>query len=314
MSSSPDHSSLADFTIPGRDLFARGNPASTEGSEDAWRLARTVVDFASLQLSRNGGPRDQHRIRDLVLFALVRRSIITTEAIVQLLAKGLEEPAHGLARTLLELELAVELVVRDTTDVMATRLAANGYKVARRHVTAQLQSEAFCQEVLKNEDDRRVRADLLAFVDKALQEPAFARILERLLKDRHWHGFPSTGAALKSIGKEADYLMTFGTASSSLHATNLTPDLTTTPDGRLSLRAFVQRDPAAIQPQLGHTLLKLTTILERWSTDRGVPDVSLDLPPCTLTLADGIVIAVSPQRALHHLLLARFAKVERNEM
>ena len=65
-----------DSAIPQADLFARDQPAIREGPARGWDIGRTLIDFGSAVLGTRGSLRQEHRIRDAVLIALLRRALI----------------------------------------------------------------------------------------------------------------------------------------------------------------------------------------------------------------------------------------------
>ena len=80
------HEVAVSASLPARDGFWRSHPAENEGSEKAWALARQVIDYGCALLSVVE-IRDDKRLRDAVLTALMRRLLITSEGINVLLFK-----------------------------------------------------------------------------------------------------------------------------------------------------------------------------------------------------------------------------------
>jgi hypothetical protein len=121
------------YKLPQQDLFFRSEPAIKEGPESRWRAARAVIDFGNALLTTGRKLRDARKLRDSVLVALLRRALITSEGIFNLLAYGLEEAAVSLTRTLMDIELNMKLVTADAADETAKRLAAWHYYASQRH-------------------------------------------------------------------------------------------------------------------------------------------------------------------------------------
>jgi hypothetical protein len=99
------HEFALSASLPQADGFLRARLAETFGPERAWALARAVVDYGCALL-QSGTLREDRRLRDAVLTALLRRLLVTTESVIALLARGLYESAMAQTRTVLDIELA----------------------------------------------------------------------------------------------------------------------------------------------------------------------------------------------------------------
>jgi hypothetical protein len=124
----PDESDELTFELDGpigvADSLMRDRPASQEGDPEAWSFAKLVIDHACFILVTASEMRPEHRILDLTLTTLLRRAIITAEAVRVLIDAGLEEPSLASLRTLLDVDLNLRLVAADRTGKMARRFAA----------------------------------------------------------------------------------------------------------------------------------------------------------------------------------------------
>ena len=142
------HEVAMSASLPAADAFRRANPAESEGPAEAWRVARAVVDYGCAILQAGPSLRDNRRLRDAVLAALLRRLLVTSESAITLLSRGLVEPALSQARTPLDIELSFRLICTDPTDIFAKRLAAFHYLTYQRHGQDMLSSRHTRQNAL----------------------------------------------------------------------------------------------------------------------------------------------------------------------
>jgi hypothetical protein len=76
------------YSLPQADLFQRRQPAILEGPRELWEGARTVIDFGCALLAVHNRLRDERKLRDATLVALLRRALVTAEGICRLRSRG----------------------------------------------------------------------------------------------------------------------------------------------------------------------------------------------------------------------------------
>lgn len=263
-------------TFPGgirtHDLFARDYPASLEGPPETWGLARLVIDHGCYFFWKLGSHRSESVWRDVVVMALFRRILITGEAVRSLLARGLQEPAFATFRTLLELERDLHLVILDSSDTRARRLAAFLSVKGRRHFARAAGREDTRRLLFGHEGSyewftgrSRSFRDLLASED-------FNDVAEKLKKDDHWHGFTTQEEAFEKAGMCTSYDIEYQGASLFVHGSNVEHDLADADDTTIQLKALAQRDPDDIFTLLGRLTIGLIGIYRLIWEDRGKPE------------------------------------------
>lgn len=255
------------------DKLMRAQPASREGQPDVWELAKTVIDHAAFILVTASGLRPEHRILDLVLATLLRRAIITAEAIRALIEAGLEEPSLATFRTLLDIELNTRLIVSDDTGRMARRFAAYHSLTAKRHGTRILQHPETRRILLGGEEDLASTKEWTKRWAEYLRDPVFDDVREAVAERRNWHGYDSVEAAFSAVGADGDYRMLYEVFTPFVHASNPESDLDgLSGDGAPMMKALPQRDPRITRGRLGGTLLVLCRILDEYLTARDSKD------------------------------------------
>lgn len=257
-------------SIPQRDLFHRDQPASLEGSREAWELALTTIDFGCALLTEWKGVRPSTELKDAVVAALLRRTLITAEGIRTLLGSGLLEPAVALSRTLLEIELSLKLILRDQSGTMAKRLAAYHYLTYQRHGEDQLRDPTTRQRATE-----AARAHELAQISgsykRFLELQIFDEVRAAIKSKRSWHGFDSMEEAFRAAGESPDYFILYDSGTWFVHAVNVDFDFADRVGTEMRLKALVERSPTATHLHLGHLALRLTTVLRLISDYRGYP-------------------------------------------
>jgi hypothetical protein len=294
-------------SLPSADGFLRAHPAEHEGPERAWALARAVVDYGCALL-QSGNLRSDRRLRDAVLTALLRRLLVTTESTIALLSKGLYEPAMSQTRTILDIELAFSLIHGDQTDAFAKRLAAFHYLTYQEHG----------QDMLGNRPTRESYGEgragqvpeLIARTKsyaRWLEQPVFDDVRESVRTDRFWHGFDNVAAAFRSVGREHDYLVTYDASTWFIHAVNIDHDFAELSEsGALSMKPLVERDPASIQPVLGHVVLRCLESIGLYLRDTGVNFDERTGARVELEGEDGEKIPLDSITGLRMLVLRQF--------
>lgn len=259
-----------ELAIPQRNLFIREQPAHLEGPEDAWAIAITTIDFGCAMLMAWNALRPGHELLDAVVASLLRRMLVTTEGSRVLLAAGLLEPAIAQSRTLLDIELSFRLILNDETGMMAKRLAAYHYLTYQRHGQDQLQDPK-TRDRAKEWDRTRELAQVAGSYKRFLELPIFDDVRKEVRSKRAWHGYDSAEDAFRAAGESPDYFMLYDAQTWFVHAVNVDFDYSDRTETEIRLKPLVERDPAVIQVQLGHQLLRLVTLLRLIAEKRGYP-------------------------------------------
>lgn len=259
-----------EMTIPQVNRFHRDQPAHLEGPKNAWDLAVTTIDFGGALLLAWNRLRPGHEMVDAVVAALLRRMLITAEANRVLLSSGLLEPAIATSRTLLEIELSLRLIINDTTGRMAKRLAAYHYLTYQRHGQDQLQ-DPHTRDRAKEAGRIEELAGISGSYKRFLEMPVFDEVRKEVKAKRSWHGYDSVEEAFTQAGESPDYFMLYDAATWFVHAVNVDFDYSDRTETEYRLKALVERDPAVVQVQLGHQMLRLATVLRLIADNRGYP-------------------------------------------
>ncbi|HEX8210741.1 MAG TPA: DUF5677 domain-containing protein [Longimicrobium sp.] len=244
------------------DMFARAHPASLEGPGKAWDLAKTVIDHGGFMLLTVNDISAEHTIRDSVMAALLRRTLITAEGVRLLIANGLEESAFALMRTLVELKLNAKLLRSDPSDNLAHRLAAyhflHGMRQQQR-VLDNADTRAMLKRGTANDFDWTINTAkrLRAF----FESENFDNVREASKTHQHWHGKKNIEEAFECVGSISDYLQIYSLFSPFVHAANPEADFADVIDGKPALKPLVQRDPSMTIHLLGGLVLTTLEIL-----------------------------------------------------
>lgn len=305
---SRDEIATVRFSVKGRlplsNKLGRDQPAALEGPPQAWQLAQQVVDHGVFILENVNAVTEGRKVRDLVIGALLRRALITAEGVRTCVFHGLEESTVVLLRTLLEAELNLQLVTNDSSEEMATRLAAYHYLKAKRHVTDVLEHP----EVQAGEDEFK---GFMKGVGRQQKEffasPTFDRVRESLLASQHWHGHKNVEAAFESVGGGTDYLHLYQSFSPFVHVANLDYDFADIVDDKTRMKSLAQRDPRIVQHYLKGLVFILFRILDLYIQDKKAEDYA---DPFTVAFDNGDTEQVSPLSALKQQAIAVWGKAE----
>lgn len=257
-----------------KDGFTRRQPAILEGPEDAWLASRQLIDFGCAVLENAGSftaASDSDRVHDLVLVALLRRALVTAEAIWQLLSKGLEDSATVLLRTLLDIHLNIRLVTADPSKRMASRLGAYHYVRCQRHGEKMLRDPNTRAVMMPTDAVRLQAVEIARSYARHLESPVFDDVRADVKRSMHWHGHPSVEAAFRAAGDSSDYLSSYDAFTSFVHASNVDHDFVESNADGVLIRALVERDPARIQTSLGFMTLPLLEIVGAYVDAKGLP-------------------------------------------
>jgi hypothetical protein len=292
------------------DGFHRDQPAHLEGPEEAWALARQVIDHGFYVLQTANAVREGRAVRDTVTGALLRRALITSEAVRILASSGLEEAAAASFRTLLDVRLNLRLVTRDPSDEMAQRLAAYHYLGARRHIQKIL-ADPGQRDALKSrpEHDSWLRETARRMKGFFMSE-SFAEVRDKVSAARHWHGYKNVEDAFDAAGMGQDYRTLYSTYSQFVHASNVDFDFSEIDaDGKIHLKALPQRDPRRNLSILMGMCLNLVQFLKDFVQDKG----ELEYQPAFRGLVDGEEVgAVHPLDALLVEVMAVYHRDDAN--
>ena len=269
------------YSLPQSDLFLRDRPASDEGSQARWQAARQVIDFGCALIQSTSSMRDTSRIRDAVMVALLRRAIVTVEAIWWLLARGLEEPALVMLRTLLDVEVNLRLITMDKTDRMAKRLAAWHYLSYQRHGEKMLRDPGARDQLDKRNGGRIGVIEIAKSYARYLESPGFDDVRKEIGNSQFWHGFANVKDAFDAIGGAADYRTIYGSATFFVHDSNIDADYSELVGSELRLKPFAQRDPAVTEMQLANAVMRFHSMIEVFIEDRGLPEGFAERPSDT---------------------------------
>lgn len=257
------------------DLFRRDGLASLEGPAEDWEFAKHVIDHGGFILIQSNQLRPGREVEDLTARALLRRALITGEAIRVNVASGLEEPAFVLLRSLLEIELNLKLIVSDPSGRMARRLAAFHFLTGYRQ-NQTLLSRRVTREKLYEFDAFDWTLATTKKMESFFDSPAFDDVREEVRKNQNWHGKKNLEDAFASIGAVDDYLQLYSLFSPFVHGANVDFDFAEVDSaGQLSLKAPIQRDPEKTLGHLKGTLLVLLRIYEeflRFTDFQGYPE------------------------------------------
>jgi hypothetical protein len=260
-------------------------------SADAQRIALQVIDYGCALFQVANAVRPERRVRDLVTAALLRRAVVTVEGIRALVFAGLMEPALSVSRTLMDIELSMKLVLRDKTDQKAHALAASHYLQYQLHGQEMLGNTPTREGMLGSADRivevRQIAKSYAAF----LESPVFDGVRAELKADRFWHGFDRPEDAFRDIGQEAEYFMTYDSASWFVHGSNVDHDIIDGVGQTITFRPFIDRDPGRIQNVLGLALLKSLELYELFCSDK-----EIDLDAATGAEATVHIDGLQPER------------------
>jgi hypothetical protein len=259
------------YAVPHQDLFFRQQPALKEGPREPWIAVRSVIDFGNALFLESNRLRDERRLKDAVLVALLRRALITAEGTWWLLARGLEEPALGLMRTLYDVELNLKLVAKDPTDRMAKRLAAWHYYSHQRHGEKMLRNRDTREEMLRPYGDIERTIGIARSYAQFLESPVFDDVRDELRTSRYWHGYDRVEDAFAAADASSDYFMLYDGSNFFVHDTNIDFDFVDIADGQIRLRAFVQRDPSRYITPLANTAYRVYSVLGIYIEQKGLP-------------------------------------------
>ncbi|WP_423924479.1 DUF5677 domain-containing protein [Candidatus Palauibacter sp.] len=234
---------------------------------------RIVIDHGCCIFEKLDSYRQELGLRDLVVQALFRRILITGEAVRSLLSRGLEEPAFATSRTFQELERDFRLVIADSSDTRARRLAAFLPVKGRRNF----------DKAPKNPDTLKFIQGNTAFFGwfrersrsfrEWLESEAFRDVAEELKQGPTLgHGFANQEEAFKEAGMANAYYLEYGGSSLFVHGNHVEHDFADANDTVIRLKAFAQRDPEETLPQLGRLTLALVDLYRLIWEDRDKPE------------------------------------------
>ena len=290
--------------FPQVDLFmrTRPQPVSIDVYREAWRIVQTVIDYGNY-IIRGFGLSDW---RGIVIAALLRRILITAESVRLLASKGLMEPAFATMRTLVELEMILRLVIKDSSDRTARRYATFQAVMGRRHFR-KATGEASFRESMKADSAhwtwlRNKSRSFKEWIDSEANDD----IREEISRSEHWHGFKNQKEAFEAAEMLTDYYQIYDGASVLVHGGGVEHDLSDAEDGEIILAPLIDPDPGAnfhnVVGLLSFSLVKLYQLL----LEEGGGRLEEDPEPIVLTGEDGAAIHLSSLEGLMALVLGVF--------
>ena len=292
-----------DADIPSADLFFRDQPAANMLTPEQIRVSLQIVDFAGAVLHSANHVRPERSIRDLATLALLRRAVVTTEGIRVLVLRGLMEPATSCHRTLLDIEIAFKLILRDESDRMAHRLAAS----------CAMQYKGHGEGILSDRDARTTSAERIqsiiavsAAYKKLVASKQFDDVRAQVQRDQYWHGFKNTRDSFADLNQSRDYVVSYDAFSWFVHGVNIAHDLSaSTPTGP-TIRLLVEREPKITSNVLGLAAHKLLEIVGLYLSDRGIDIDKLHNGRARVRYDDGTEQTLGSIAFLQLMLLVHF--------
>jgi hypothetical protein len=258
------------------DAFDVDRP-SGNGLPPEWSAAANgLVDHGRSVLQQWDKLRPKKTLRDAVLAAFVRRSLITAEAINTLALRRLLEPTYASYRTLVDLELKMLYVVSDASDLQAAKVVVHQYDKTKSVGTAILKDQV-TRVALEEYPDvlSTLRADL-SLLKKAYGADQFDAVRAELEKNPSWHGQANTEAAFRNIGAIRSYTQEFMLTSEYVHGENPDRDFVMI-GGTLSIAPLCTIDDYLVGKILGMTAAKLVSVLVNFASDRPILDVGTEV-------------------------------------
>jgi hypothetical protein len=259
-----------EVALPQFPIFARDHPPGASAQHHFWDLVPQIIDYGAAVLNRPWKLRPGQETRDVVTAAIMRRALATTEAIYNLSYHGLPESAMALLRTLLDLELNIRLVTKDSTARTAKRLAAYHYLLGQRHGQRMVASPETRDTFRKTEGVFEEMLDTTRRYKNWLEAPGFDEVRDEVVPGRPWHGFNSAEEAFQSVGMVTDYHQIYDLGTFFVHATNVEFDLAEPQDGHIAVRSPLTDEEPRLLSILGLGVAHFFRILELYVGDRGL--------------------------------------------
>ena len=237
-----------------------------------WPTAEETFNFGTRLLDQLSRVPTNRQLRDVVLAALLRRALVISGSILKLLHTGLVETSVALSRSLMDIELTIQLIVQDETDDTALRLVA--YDYYQRQLFGQKQlSDTATRGVLAEYpgESARVKSASRGWKEQ-FNSPFFDRVREDLLRDlkehRGWHGRGTQEEAFAFVGDSPEYFRQYNLQSPFVHAVNPEADMLEEREGKPFLKPIFATEPEQILPTLALALFRLYHILVNVIADR----------------------------------------------
>ncbi len=284
-------------------VFARGDDghSGVHGPESA--LLEGTIDHGCFALKRLSEMQTDSRYRDIVVLALLRRILITAEAVRTLAAIGLVDPAMGTRCTLLELEVSLRLVLADDSDDTARRLYVSHAVRARRRARASTQHTGTRELIQANSRfwewfkgmSRSAKRRLSAAHDENAPQ-GYAQ---------HWLGVTQR-EAFAMVDMQSDYNLEYVGLSNKVHGSDLQLDIVEDGECTWSVQEVTAGTPSAGLSQFGPVTCQLLDIYELILDDRDWPDYQEHV---MVISPDGVRHHVTPVVALRHLAVQLYRGV-----
>lgn len=268
--------------VPRHDAFGRNRqPIGDNDSSPAWNVMRLTIDYAAFLFRTHVTLRQDQRVRDLVMVALLRRGIITAEGCLCLLRHGLLEPAMAQCRTLFDIELTARLVAEDATDRRARKFAAYHYYLMKRHGQRMLSNPQMRAVLKQGEGDWDSTLAATRRHSEYFESNLFDDVRDDVVPGKPWHGFASQEDAFNAVDASGDYLSSYDLGTMFVHAANVDFDFAGIVNGEVQLKIPQTRNTRDLWPTLGLALGRFWSILQLVAADRPIPNSA------TVTLETG---------------------------
>lgn len=259
--------------LPQLDAFNRANPPGASSGAEVWHFATQMIDYGCALFATNNTVRSESPTRDLVVAALLRRALITTEGLLNILYHGLPEAAIPLLRTLLDIEVNAKLVTKDSSEATAKRLAAYHYFAVTRH-QHKLLTDPLSRRLLEEFEGGKTEAAGLARKNEDwFEAPGFVDVRDSIVPGRPWHGYARAEDAFAAAGLTTDYFQTYDSGTLFTHAANIDFDFADIVDGQVMLKAPLTADDLQLVTILGVALTHLYAIIKVFVEDKKIQEV-----------------------------------------
>ena len=260
---SPSPDPAAPHGIPVFDGFNRGNGLPTR-----WEASiRVLIDHACYVVKQHRDFRQTRTVRDYVLVACARRSVVTAEAVRLLATARLHEPARAVVRTLNELYLRCQLVTREPGDREAKVQAGFQYKASKRTAERILGDLDTRTNLAKAPTAHQHVLDYARMFKGELVKELFEDVAQELERRESWHGFASYEDAFKAVNETPLYTQGFAGASEYVHADSPDRDFVERADGVPVPAPVRTADPIELGRTMAQAAERLAGILLTFLAD-----------------------------------------------
>ena len=302
-----NHSESGGSRIPNtirRDrVFVREQEEQSEIHGPGLELLEATIDHGCFALKRLSEMQTESQYRDVMVLALLRRILITAEAVRTLATNRLVDPAMATRRTLLDLEVSLRLVVADDSDDRARYLYLSHAVRARRSAQASMQHTGTRELIQANprfwdwfkgmsrSAKRRLDAEQSEYAPQGHAQ--------------HWLGVTQQ-EAFEMVDMQSDYDLEYIGLSNKIHGGDLQPNIVRHDECAWSVQELTAGWPSAALSQFGPVTCQLLDIYELVLDDREWPDYHEGV---IVLLPDGRKDHVTPVMALKRLAVQLYRDV-----